>query len=130
MSERLYNDIIQGLREVRQHLRGEITLRVTTLSTDDEETQPMQNDNTWYSVNGDGDGLKAELLRELAPTDALANADLLEPVTRRFDRDDVVFRVEGAGEMPFVRVHLTYDGTRRAAQTAAYFPTLEAATAA
>ena len=129
MSEPPYNNIIQGLQEVRQHFRGEITLRVITLTRDETGDAPADPETAWYSVNGDGDALVAELRREMMAEHPLANADSLVPVSRRFDRDDVIFRVDGLGGA-YARVHLTYDPPRHPAlPITEFFDTLQAATA-
>ena len=94
-SDRLYQNLVQGLQELGAHFRGEITLRTTTLSNDAPDAPEPVHETAWYSVNGDGVALTAQLLREIAPDNPLAVAELT-PVLRRFDRDDVVFQVTGA----------------------------------
>ncbi|MBC8141876.1 MAG: hypothetical protein H7Y38_10600, partial [Armatimonadetes bacterium] len=116
--------------DYRAYLRGEITLRTTTLSTDDLPP-PDDSETAWHSVNGEGDGLTAQLLREIAEDSPLTGAQLT-PVLRRFDRDDVIFRVEaGAKKTGYARIHLTYgDRRRKYARLPRLFPTPEAATGA
>lgn len=125
---RIAEDIIQGLRDYRAYLRGEIALRTTTISTGDVPQQ-QESETLWHSVNGEGDGLTAQLLREIAEDSPLVTAHLT-PVLRRFDRDDVVFRVEaGAKKTGYARIHLTYGERRRKyARLPRLFPTPEAAT--
>ncbi len=118
MNDRLYNDTINSLRDYRAHLRGETTLRATTLSSD-TTPKPAEPETAWYSINGEGGGLTAQSFREIAEGSRLAMAGLI-PVLRRFDRDDTVFYDDiifylraGAKKTGYARIYLTYGEQRR-----------------
>jgi hypothetical protein len=61
----------------------------------------------WFDVTTASQALEAELHLECSSRHPLHGQDV-EPLARRYDRDDVFFRVGGGGTV--AQVHLTWTG--------------------